>query len=84
MLIDFSTTFVMFLLCYAQCPGYLLRTMFPFPSILQHYAKFDIRTISTSEKLLITGSSGSFINHLACCQVVIPASSNGFNLFYMV
>ncbi len=83
MLIDLSTTFAMFLLCYAQCPNYLLRTMFPFPSILQHYAKFDIRIITTLEKLLIAGSSGSFINHLAYC-LVIPTSSNGFNLFFMV
>jgi hypothetical protein len=34
MFVDLQTTFAMLSLCYAQCPGYLLHTMFPSPSIL--------------------------------------------------
>jgi hypothetical protein len=34
MLVDPHMTFVMFLLCYAQCLCDLLCIMFPFPSIL--------------------------------------------------
>jgi hypothetical protein len=52
MLINLQTTFVMLLLCYAQCPGYLLCIVFPSPCILQHCIEFDIRTIITLEKLL--------------------------------
>jgi hypothetical protein len=42
MLVNLQATFVMLLLCYAQCHGYLLCIMFPSSSILQHYTKFDI------------------------------------------
>jgi len=34
MFADSQVVFVMFSLCYAQRSGFLLRTMFPFPSIL--------------------------------------------------
>jgi hypothetical protein len=61
---DFQATFAMLSLCYAQCVGYLLRTMFPFLVILQHYIKSDIHIITTLEKLLGVGSFGGFISHL--------------------
>jgi hypothetical protein len=56
--------FVMLSLCYAQCHGYLFHIMFPFSSILQHYAEFNIHTIAMLEKLLGVGTFGGFINHL--------------------
>jgi len=68
MLVDFQTAFAMFLLCYAQCLGYLLRIMFPSLDILQHYVEFNIHTIITLEKLLGAGSFGGSINHLTCHQ----------------
>jgi hypothetical protein len=42
--VDPQVIFATYLLCYAQCLGYLLRTMFPFPNILQHYIELDIHT----------------------------------------
>jgi len=51
MFANLQATFTMFLLCYAHRLGYLLRTMFPSPNILQHYVEFDICTITTLEKL---------------------------------
>jgi hypothetical protein len=84
MLIDLSTAFAMLLLCYTQRLGYLLCIVFPFLGILQHYAKFNIRTIIMLKKLLGARSCGGSISHLACCQIVLPASSNGFNFFSMV
>jgi hypothetical protein len=41
--------------------------MFPFLGILEHYAEFDICTITMLEKLYGVGSFGGFINHLAHC-----------------
>jgi hypothetical protein len=57
--------------------------MFPTPCILQHYAKFDIHTIATLEKLLGVGSFGDSMNHLACCQAISIFSSM-LNLPYVV
>jgi hypothetical protein len=56
----------MFLLCYAQHLGCLLRTMFPYLDILQHYVKFDTCTIVTLKKLLGVGFFGGSIGHLIC------------------
>jgi hypothetical protein len=39
--------------------------MFPFLGILQHYAKFNIHTMVTLEKLLGARSFGGSIGHLA-------------------
>ncbi len=80
MLTNPSATFTMFLLCYAQCFGYLIRTMFPSPSILQHYIEFDIRTITTLEKLLSARSFGVIIGHLACCQATFLVFFNKLDL----
>jgi len=67
MLVDLQTIFAMFSLCYAQHLGYLLHTVFPFLSILQHYVKFNICTILTLEKLLgarfLSGSIGHLVHH---------------------
>ncbi len=58
---------MMFFLCYAQCPSYLLPMVFLALSILQHYIKFDSCTMVTMEKLLGMGSFGITMGHLACC-----------------
>ncbi len=65
-----SGGFCDFLLCYAQCLGYLLHIMFPFPGILQHYVEFVIHTITTLEKLFGVGSFGGYISYLACRQAI--------------
>jgi hypothetical protein len=54
MFINPQATFGMFSFCYAQHPCYLLFTTFLSPSVLQHYAKFDLRTMVMLEKLLGT------------------------------
>jgi hypothetical protein len=84
MLVDPHTAFVMFLLCYMQHLCYLLRIVFPFPNILQHYAKFNIHTITTLEKLLGAGTFCGSINHLICRQAIFPTSLGGFDLPSMV
>jgi len=84
MLVDFQTAFAMFLLCYAQCLGYLLRIMFPSLDILQHYVEFNIHTIITLEKLLGAGSFGGSINHLTCHQATLLTSLGRFGLPYVV
>ncbi len=66
MLVDPQVVFAMLLLCYAQRPGYLLRTMFPSLGILQHYTKFNTHTIVTLEDLLGAASFGGFNDHLIC------------------
>jgi len=65
MFANLQTAFAMFLLCYAQRLGYLLFIVFPFPSILYHYAKFSTRTIATLQKLFGVGSFYGLIGHLA-------------------
>jgi hypothetical protein len=58
--------------------------MFPSPSILQHYVKFNIPTITMLEKLFGVGSFGSFTNHLTCHQTILLVFSNEFNLLSIV
>jgi hypothetical protein len=41
--------------------------MFPPPSILRHYPKFNTRTITTLEKLFGVRSFGGSIGHLTLC-----------------
>jgi hypothetical protein len=53
MLVDPQVAFVMLLLCYAQCLGYLLCTMFPSLGIMQHYIKFNIHTIVSCKIYLV-------------------------------
>jgi len=84
MFVDPLTAFAMLSLCYTQRLGYLFRVVFPFPGILQHYVKFNIRTITTSEKLFGVGSFGNSIDHLVCCQTILLASSSGLSFFSMV
>jgi hypothetical protein len=50
-----------------SCLWLRLFIMFPFLGILEHYAEFDICTITMLEKLYGVGSFGGFINHLAHC-----------------
>ncbi len=66
MFVDSYAIFAMLSLCYAQCLDYLLHTLFPSPSILQHYTKFDIHTIVTLEKLFDAESFDGSISHLVC------------------
>jgi hypothetical protein len=74
----------MLLLCYSQQPNYLLGTMFPSLSILQHYAEFDIGTIVTLGKLFGVGFFGGSINHLAHCQAILPTSLGRIGLHSVV
>jgi hypothetical protein len=70
--------------CYAQHPSYLFHTMFPSLSILQHYTKFNICTITTLEMLLGVGSFGGFINHLVHRQAIFLVSLGGINFLFVV
>lgn len=67
MLIDPQAMFVICSLRYAQCPSYLLRTIFMSPCILRHCIEFDSCTMATLEKLLTVGSFGIMLGHLAHC-----------------
>ncbi len=84
MVTNLQASFTMISFCYVQCMGYLLHIMFSSPSILQHYAKFDIYTITTLEKLLSSRSFGGFIGHLTRFQAIFFVSSNRFNLPFVV
>jgi hypothetical protein len=84
MFVNPQVGFVMFLLCYARCWGYLLHIVFPSPSILHHYAEFNTRTIVTLEKLLGAGSFSDSIGHLVRCQVILLVFSGGFSFPSMV
>jgi hypothetical protein len=53
-------------LCYVQRFDYLFHTLFPSPSILQHYTKFNIHSIVTLEKLFDAESFVGSISHLVC------------------
>jgi uncharacterized membrane protein len=52
--------------------------------ILQHYIKFDSRTMAIMEKLLGMGSFGITMGHLACRYVILPTSLRGLGLPLMV
>jgi len=67
MLVNPHVAFVILLLCYAQCPSYLLHIIFLSSGILQHYAKYDSCTIVTLEKLLGARSFSTIMGHLAHC-----------------
>jgi hypothetical protein len=84
MLIDLQAIFGMLLLCYAQHPSYLFHTMFPSLSILQHYTKFNIRTIATLEMLLGVGSFSGFIDHLVHHHGIFHVSSGGLNFLFVI
>ncbi len=58
--------------------------MFPSLNILQHYVKFDTYPIVTLEKLLSARSFGGSINHLACYQATLLASSSKLSLPFIV
>jgi len=84
MLVDLEAVFGMLLLCYAQCLSYLFHIMFPSFSILQHYTKFNIRTIATLEMLLGVGSFSGFIDHLVHRHAIFLVSSSGLNFLFVV
>lgn len=83
-LIDPQVAYAIILLCYAQHLNYLLHTVFPSPSILQHYIEFDIHTIVTLKKLLDVRSFGDFFDHLVHRQTIFSTFSNGLGLISMV
>jgi hypothetical protein len=58
--------------------------MFPSPSILQHYAKFNIRTLTTLEKLLGVRSFDGYNGHLACCQATLFISLGDLGFLFVV
>ncbi len=70
MLVNLQTIFAMLSLCYAQCPNYLFRIMFPSLGILKHYAKSDTNTIVTLKNLFNAGFFGGSIGHLARHQAI--------------
>ncbi len=84
MLANPQMVFVMLLLCYAQCRGYLLCVMSPFLVILQYYVKFDTRTTTTLERLLGARSFGGFVSHLAHHQGILFVFSNGLDLPFII
>jgi len=84
LLVDLQGTFMTLLLCYSQQPSYLLGTMFPSLSILQHFAKFNICTIVTLEKLLGVGFFGGSIGHLAYCQAILLVVLGRIDLYFAV
>ncbi len=84
MFADLQVAFAMLSLCYAQCLGYLLCTMFPAPGILQHYVEFNICIITKLEKLLSVGSFGGSISHLIYHHVIFPTFSGRLDLPFVV
>ncbi len=76
--------FAIFSLCYAQHSRYLFHTMFPSPSILQHYVEFGTHTIVTLEKLLGARFFCGFIGHLICRHATLLTYLGNFNLFFVV
>jgi hypothetical protein len=84
MLTNLHATFAMLSLCYTQRLGYLQCIVFPSIGILQHYTKFDVRTIVMLDKLLGSKCFGTIMGHLAYCQVIFHVSSKGLGLPSMV
>jgi hypothetical protein len=84
MFIDPQVIFVMFSLCYAQLFNYLFCIVFLFPSILQHYIKFNTCTIAMLGKLLGARSFGGFINHLAHHQATLLISLGKLGLIFII
>jgi hypothetical protein len=84
MFVDFQVTFIMLSFCYAQRLSYLHRTIFPSTCIFATFTKFDGCTITMLEKLLRSGSFGTIVGHLVCCQVIFPTSLGGLSLPSMV
>ncbi len=58
--------------------------MFPSLGILQHYARFESRTIVMLEKLFGGGSFGGFISHLVYCHAILIAISGGLGFLPVV
>jgi hypothetical protein len=58
--------------------------MFPSLGILHNYVKFNTHTIVTLEKSLGVGSFDGYIGHLLHCQTTFLASSDMFNLPFVV
>ncbi len=58
----------------------MIRTLFPSLGILEHYAKFDTRTIITLEKLLGARSFGGSTKHLTHHRYILHVSPGEFNL----
>jgi hypothetical protein len=58
----------------------MMRTVFSSPNIVQHYVKFNLSTIVALEKLLGTRSFNIIMDHLVCCQIILPTSLRGIGL----
>jgi len=58
--------------------------MFPSPTILQHYVKFNICTIAMLEKLFGAESLVSSIGHLVCHQAILLISLGGIGLLFVI
>jgi hypothetical protein len=84
LLIDLHATFVMLLLCYAYRMCYLFCIVFPSPSILQHYIKFNIHTIIMLENLLGVEFFGGSIGQLTRRQTTLLVFLARFGLLYVV
>jgi len=72
MFIDPQTTFMMSSLCYVIHLGYLLRNVFLSLGILQHYAKFELYTMTTLKKLFDRWSLSITMGHLVHHQITLP------------
>jgi len=58
--------------------------MFPSPGILQHYVKFNTRTLITLEKLLGVRSFGGSNGYLAHCQTTLIVSLGDLGFLFLV
>ncbi len=77
MFVNPHVVFAMLSFYYAQHPSYIFHIIFPFLNILQHYTKFDSRTMVMLEELLNAKSFDIMVGHLACHQIILFASSRG-------
>lgn len=77
MFINPHVVFAMLSLYYAHHLSYIFRIIFPFLSILQHYTKFDSRTMAMLEMLLGAKSFDIMVGHLVCHQITLPIFSRG-------
>jgi hypothetical protein len=60
------------------------HVMLPFLGILQHYVKFNIRTIIMLEKCFGVRPFSGFIGHLNRCHAIFLVFLGGFGLLFMV
>lgn len=75
MFVNPHVVFAMLSFYCAQHLSYIFRIIFPFLNILQHYTKFDSRTMVMLEELSSAKSFNIMVGHLACHQIILSVSS---------